>query len=625
MKHLNNLACMLAMLTAGSMGFTACSSDDVVDGGNTNNGVAGKMVKTSFALNIPYGGKSGRMTEANTQGDEKFRGMDEMRLLAFDGNSTTESIKKIVLANGTEGAFDKDKNGDQRYIYRDVTVPVGTNKFYFYGKKDADLSEKTDKELMDEKFTIGSIVEPIALTSNPNGTTSPDKIALSSINFALEPIYPATEFEVTSDDASAKAVADALAKVYNAEYNGTTWRSLENYSGLDAKEKHASQLFKQFKNMRAGSAASVKAALEMLIKSCGRDVPTGEGATASDMLQAIAMAATEAETKLTDNTFPRDLGLPDGAAKGAFSTNADGKGVFTFAGANASAIGDNGLNFSKVTYPAELDYYVETDVKAKNDAFATLSSWPAYDAWKGGSVDWSGWGNKVEATTRTIALKDPIQYAVASLQTTVDITAQSLNDNAKEKGDLLNDQRIPVTAANSLELTGVLIGGQPTQVDYQYKPVEGTDRDYTIYDREMNESALKYNGSATNYTLVFDNTSTATEKGIYITIELKNNTGVDFYGADGVVPAGGTFYLVGQLNPNGVKDAEGNDITKADKPTGIEDVFVQDHKTIAKLHIGANSLKKAYNTIPDLRSTQISLGLAVDLEWKDGITFDVEL
>lgn len=624
MKHLNNLACMLAMLTAGSMGFTACSSDDVVDGGNTNNGVAGKMVKTSFALNIPYGNKSGRMTAENTQANNTFTHMNEMRLLAFDESSTTQSIKKIVLANGTEGAFDKDTNGDQRYIYRDVTVPVGTNKFYFYGKKDADLSEKTGKDLMDEKFTIGSIVEPTALTSNPNGTTSPDKIALSSINFALEPIYTATEFDVTSADASAKAVAEALAKVYNAEYNGITWRSLENYSGQDAKEKHASNLFNQFKNMKAGSAASVRAALEMLIKSCGRDVPTGEDATASDMLQAVAMAAKEAEAKLTDNTFPRDLGLPDGAAKGAFSTNADGKGVFTFAGANASAIGDNGLNFSKVTYPAELDYYVETDVKAKNDAFATLSSWPAYDAWKGGTFDWDKtgdkWDSEVKSTTRTIALEKPVQYAVASLETIVDITASTLNDNAIAKGGLLSDQQISVTADNSLELTGVLIGAQPEKVGSDYKPVASVAHDYTVYDRNMNQSSLSKSTSATNYTLVLEN-SGVTEKGVYITIELKNNTGVDFYGADGVVPAGGTFYLVGQLNPAGVTGKT----TVTDKPANVDDVFVQDHKTVAKLHIGANSLKNAYNTIPDLRSTQISLGLAVDLTWEAGITFDVNL
>ncbi len=621
MKHLNNLACVLAMLAAGS-GFTACSSDDVAGGGNTDSGVAGKMVKTSFALNIPYSGKSGRMTETNTQADNSFQGMKEMRLLAFDNSSTTKSIKKIVLANGTDGAFDKEVN--KRYIYRDVVVPVGTTSFLFYGKKDVNTSTATGKDLMNEKFAIGSIIEPTALTDDPAETTQKDEIELTNITFALDPIFTGGTYDVASEGSSAKAVAKALADVYNAEYNGTTWRSLETYSGSDAKEKHASNLFKQFKDMKAGSAASVKAALEMLINSCGRDVPTGSDATASDMLQAVAMAATTAKASLTTNTFPNDLGLPDGAAKGAFSTGTDGKGVFTYAAADASAIGNNGLDYTKVTYPAELNYYVKTPVKAKDKAFATVNNWPDYNEWKGGTFDWDKtgdkWDSEVKSTTRTIALEKPIQYAVASLQTEVDITANTLNDNAKAKGGLLSDQQISVTTANSLELTGVLIGAQPEKVGSDYKPVASVSHDYTIYDRNMNESSHSKGTSATNYTLVLEN-SGVTEKGVYITIELKNNTGVDFYGADGVVPAGGTFYLVGQLNPAGVADKT----TVTNKPENVDDVFVQDHKTVAKLHIGAESLKNAYNTIPDLRSTQISLGLAVDLTWEAGITFDVNL
>ena len=44
--------------------------------------------------------------------------------------------------------------------------------------------------------------------------------------------------------------------------------------------------------------------------------------------------------------------------------------------------------------------------------------------------------------------------------------------------------------------------------------------------------------------------------------------------------------------------------------------------TTATFKIGANSLKNAFITIPDLRSTQTSLGLSVDLNWREGINFD---
>lgn len=59
------------------------------------------------------------------------------------------------------------------------------------------------------------------------------------------------------------------------------------------------------------------------------------------------------------------------------------------------------------------------------------------------------------------------------------------------------------------------------------------------------------------------------------------------------------------------------------KPSGVTDVFMSDYQTIANVTI--TSLANAYNTIPDLRATQMELGLSVDLEWKTGISFDVTI
>ena len=51
-------------------------------------------------------------------------------------------------------------------------------------------------------------------------------------------------------------------------------------------------------------------------------------------------------------------------------------------------------------------------------------------------------------------------------------------------------------------------------------------------------------------------------------------------------------------------------------------IFIQDYKTIADFVISANSLKAALIDVPDLRSSQISLGLSVDLQWRSGLNFD---
>ena len=52
-------------------------------------------------------------------------------------------------------------------------------------------------------------------------------------------------------------------------------------------------------------------------------------------------------------------------------------------------------------------------------------------------------------------------------------------------------------------------------------------------------------------------------------------------------------------------------------------VFCQDVETTVVFTVGETSLKKAYNTIPDLRSAQMELGLSVDLSWTAGLSFDV--
>lgn len=155
-------------------------------------------------------------------------------------------------------------------------------------------------------------------------------------------------------------------------------------------------------------------------------------------------------------------------------------------------------------------------------------------------------------------------------------------------------------------------------MDWKYEPATtGESFANTIYDKEMNGAPMyaknETNASNSNYTLVFDNKNAANTK-VYVTIELKNDSGVDFYGKDGVVPNGAKFYLVGELDPGK---------TGLTLPSGVDRVFVQDHITTANFTI--KDLKKAYNCIPDLRTSGINVGLAVDLSWQEGITFNVDL
>ena len=99
-----------------------------------------------------------------------------------------------------------------------------------------------------------------------------------------------------------------------------------------------------------------------------------------------------------------------------------------------------------------------------------------------------------------------------------------------------------------------------------------------------------------------------------------------------MIRQGGTFYLVGKLKLANATNSITWPTTYAVPPYNasgasqqISRVFVQDFMTTANFKIGANSLKSAFVTVPDLRSSQTSLGLSVDLNWQTGLDFEAIL
>ena len=306
-----------------------------------------------------------------------------------------------------------------------------------------------------------------------------------------------------------------------------------------------------------------------------------------------------------DRNYPTNLNVPEGTAQLTWS---DGTG---FAYVNANAVvgtGNNVVNVYNLCYPASLAYFVNTPLKATTETNVT---WPSTaENWIDVNA-FSGWGSTVQATTRTIALQNNIQYGVANLKTTVKCKTTTLEDNAEEMAGLPSNQSI-IVPSDGFPVTGLLVGGQPSAASWDMTPAGSAQFDRTVYDNALTDIYAKYNTpSSANYTLLLDNTD-ETPKPVNIAIELTNNTGTDFYGVDGIIANGAKFYLVARLDPAGTT-----------KPSGVTDVFQQDYTTTANLTI--TSLENAYVTIPDLRASELTLGLSVDLTWQAGMSFDVEI
>ena len=572
MRNLYYFALMSAALLTGAVAFTSCSSDDEVagDGGATSG--AGSVVKTSFALNIPYNVGT-RMTAANTQQNgQPFLGMDHVRLVSFDGDpASTQTFLSIIPLTDISGI----SSAASSKIYNDVNVPVGTDNFLFYATAP-----------MTDKFAKGSIKATL------DGVSTRD-----AIRFELE----------TAKGTDTDNEGQALLSVLNGIAQVPNWSD-----GADVDEE-LKALYTTFKTLTAGSATSIEAALENLYNTVDRWAnETGETASKT-VAQAIRTAITNGGTftvsgasapydVTTTLTYPKNINMPDGAVKLTYNS---GSKTFSYVDAG-NLTGLSTFDIDKVCYPASLYYFINTDIATSN---STEVTWPTTTNDWTNSAPWaSGWGNTVNATTRAIALKKNIQYAVANMKLTVKCATGALTDNGTE-----DNPAVYVTVPSAgFPVTGVLVGGQPTAVDWQFAPTASNAFDYTVYDKVTGVAAQNNVASGANYTLLLPNTAT-TAATVNFAIELENNSGVEFRGQDGVVPVGGKFYLVGQLNPDG-KDVSG---------VGNPQVFMSDYTTTVNATI--KTLENAYNTIPDLRATKMELGLSVDLTWQTGMSFDVNI
>lgn len=593
------------ILLASGAGFSSCSSDSADPTGGT--GVAGQVVKTQFAINIPYGNNTSanqakkvtRMTANMTQQNNHFRGISDIVLLTFNGDPTTTSITDAT--NIIKISTDGNAYAQNEYcrLYRDIEIPVETSYIAFYGK--ASRNTETD-------FEAGKITD-----EGTSGKT------LANISHKLTPINSDANF---TTDGDALAIIQALNDIANAQVtDGSatyTWANIGNLRTLPSwltgqEQEFLLDRYNSFIKLTAGSKTSVTACIQSLEAALAGETP-GANVPIEKLLTAEIYNKCKTALRTIDGlgNFPGKYYLPDGAAALSWSS---GGFAYSVPG-SANFVTGNKINYQKICYPAELSYFVNTKTMVSNQDMSSLNDFPSYNDWTNNTG--TAWTDKsftekaVESSTKTVGLKDPVQYSVAVLQSTVKCDAATLKDNGQSKGGLKADQDVPVNSG--FPVTGILIGGQPESVDWKYEPKTEAFAN-TIYDRNMNGTITAGTTASTpNYTLVFDNKSTD-KKPVFVTIELENKSGMDFYGEDGIIPKDAKFYLVGKLDPDATEGVT--------NPNSVDRVFVQDHITKANFNI--KTLKGAYNCIPDLRTSGINVGLAVDLEWKSGITFDVNL
>lgn len=598
MKKLNSFFLMGTVALAGLGVMSSCSSDDLGNDPTTNPGET-KAVKTQFALNIPRANGGTRMSDQNTQANKNFLGMEDIRMYSFNaapaaGSTSTATFTLAGIASGiSETASSK--------IYSDVSVPVGTTHFLFYAHAPQGTTDT-------EKFAKGILKFTAPET---------EKTATSGISAAL--------VTVKKEDTTSPA---ALLNILNGVAGVEGWATATDDTELN-------KLYTKYTSAKAGSANSILLTLQSLYNNLG-GIVTGANADAQTVAKAIRAKIEESFNKTTGtdgyvtlaykatgavSQYPNNINLPDGAVQLTFGTDKK----FAYA-TTSNLTGIQQLDAAKICFPASIYYFQSSDLAATAKEMEA-NQWPnTTDKWTTATAPWlkdasnlaDGWTASVQPTTRSIAMRQNINYGVANLATTVKCGAASLADNTgldvTDPSEFAGTVTVPEAG---FPVSGLLIGGQPTKVGFNFQPTSDAEYVQTIYDNNLTDIVAK-NGtaSATNYTIVLPNDKgrTATDQNtVNVAIELTNKSGVAFRGADGIIPAGGKFYLVGKLEPK----------TKTVEHVTNPAVFMSDYKTTLNLTI--TSLKNAYNTIPDLRSTKLQLGLSVDLDWQTGIQFDVNI
>lgn len=572
---------VFGIMGALALGFTACSSEEEVAANPTFDG---KAVKTEFALNFPSK-LATRQQIAVTQDDGSFRGINELYIAPFatakqaDLNpvkATDVKAGDITLATFT--AFDHAAAQDK--WYNDITVPVGTNAFLVYAKPTVNGTDAQNG-----KLTM-SAADPFA--------------GLADLKFELAPI------DETYDIATeGKAITDALTALAATEGVPSAGVAACKWSEVQAADNQLyAELYANFASLKAGSATDVKAYLETQLKPALLK-NTGDATNGIDVKLA---AAVETAIAAIPTEFPK-AGIPDGAAVLTCDN-----GVFSFV--TSDFITGEKWGANAFTYPAELWYVANTGIRADNEIQSTKVGTQKWNEFIGSAYDRAN--TMVKASTQSVALVNPLQYGVANLETKIKFDAPNLVVTKtvveNQATGVTTEETVESVDVTKLTLNGILVGDQKN-VNWQFKPAADASA-VVVYDTDL----IKKTFDATDFqtasqTLVLE--TEETQEFVNVALEFINETGAAFTGKDGIVPAGAKFYLIGKLDIS----AAGKNYTT--ETTGNKKlIFEQDFKTIAKFLI-KKLQGTAYNTIPDLRSPKLELGLSVDLEWQAGYEFDL--
>lgn len=421
--------------------------------------------------------------------------------------------------------------------------------------------------------------------------------ATSDIYFEPEPIYP----DATVVPAEATALADAMTGVVNALWRASNNVLLQNLLGNFT--NHGFNL--------PGSAASVKTWLKALSDAAQAyldNPPAAIDDPGMDILRQIQSDALAAANNITlsATSYPKNLNLPDGAATIRWVESETGK---KFEPQLQTTTLDDINTVSRFVYPPALYYFVESGIRTST-ASVTFNDYKDYSTWAAvlDAKFPTTYPLQVEADTKTVAIADPLQYAVARLALKVRANAEDLNYREGAGNTISIKTTTEGVTTNYFRLTGVIVSGQRL-VNYQFKPASNLDSDMKfVYDTQVGNdfylTTTDFDNAKEFNTLLLQSCD---GEDVKVILEFEYTGTQAFKCLNGYVYPNTRFYLVGELKLSDATPATGMADTDQNR------VFTQDYTTSVEMTV--TTLEKAYNVLPSILAKNLEIGVQTTPKW----------
>ena len=589
----------------------SCTSDDITSPSGGRKGV-------SLAFNISTGRAGTRMsTDITHKNNSGFRDIlsESLRLIPFEETTITSGANPLSAPLNQMTRYEDDKHPELIYYYDNgsLEIPDGTSSFLCYCKEQP-LPSAYDYGLteIDLHFKYGYLTTTMpAIISEAwtNNTTT-------AADIKFEPVQINSSIEA---DVNATALATYLTAIANAkptvEAPAPEIPSWSAYSQEAAQQFPADQnplrkLFREFVNEGhpiACSSAYAAKWVNWLKTELNKEDYTSLVGDESNIRTAVLTAIGAFETAMTGEEaptgYPANINLPEGAA--VVQWNAKDK-VFVPVVETTTIADVNSLN--RFVYPPELYYYANSGIKTSpENLYEELNQ----KTWEEVLAKFDKGLGTVDGSVNSIAINDPLAYAVGNLQMGFYVPNSSLQDAA---GTLVPVRSSDETPIPYFPLKSLLISSQHPQ-GFNFEPLKGTSDEYIAYDIDMPTIVLGSSSEPTPPDSKFTNTLVLQTKDgapVRFAMEFTNNSGDDFQGINGTVFNGTNFYLVGQIK---VPIDQTEDYQKR--------VFTKNH--ITKGVVKISSLKEAYTYLPDLLDPSLEVGIQLIPDWIQSTSVSVPL